>query len=201
MKLPVNNLIELDQRFKEVIEKFGVIELEKKTDPYKSLVKAIIYQQLSGKAASTIYKRFLNLYPSKHPTESQLISTELHVLRSVGLSNRKSEYIKTIAKFFTENKISIKDFEKMSDEEIRKQLITIKGIGHWTIDIFLMFTLNRLDVFPVLDLGIKKGFAKFFELKNMPSEKFMIKKANKWKPFQSIAAHYFWSIADDLKKY
>ncbi|HIG90513.1 MAG TPA: DNA-3-methyladenine glycosylase 2 family protein [Flavobacteriaceae bacterium] len=201
MKLPVNNLIELDPRFKEVIEKFGVIELEKKTDPYKSLVKAIIYQQLSGKAASTIYKRFLNLYPSKHPTESQLISTELHVLRSVGLSNRKSEYIKTIAKFFTENKISIKDFEKMSDEEIRKQLITIKGIGHWTIDIFLMFTLNRLDVFPVLDLGIKKGFAKFFELKNMPSEKFMIKKANKWKPFQSIAAHYFWSIADDLKKY
>ena len=201
MKLPVNNLIELDPRFKEVIEKFGVIELEKKTDPYKSLVKTIIYQQLSGKAAGTIYKRFLNLYPSKHPTESQLISTELHILRSVGLSNRKSEYIKTIAKFFNENKISIKDFEKMSDEEIRKQLITIKGIGHWTIDMFLMFTLNRLDVFPVLDLGIKKGFAKFFELKNMPSEKFMIKKANKWKPFQSIAAHYFWSIADDLKKY
>ena len=74
MKLPVNNLIELDPRFKKVIEKFGVIELKKKTDPYTSLVKTIIYQQLSGKAAGTIYKRFLNLYPLKHPTKSQLIS-------------------------------------------------------------------------------------------------------------------------------
>ena len=197
MKLPVNNLIELDPRFKEIIKKFGVIELEKKTDPYKSLVKTIIYQQLSGKAASTIYNRFLNLYPLKHPTESQLISTEFHVLRSVGLSNRKSEYIKAIAEFFNENKISIKDFENMSDEEIRDQLITIRGIGHWTIDMFLMFTLNRLDVFPVLDLGIKKGFAKFFGLKNMPSEHLMRKKANKWKPYRSIAAHYFWSISDN----
>ena len=197
MKLPVNNLIELDPRFKKVIEKFGVIELKKKTDPYTSLVKTIIYQQLSGKAAGTIYKRFLNLYPLKHPTKSQLINTEFHVLRSVGLSNRKSEYIKAIAKFFNENKISIKDFKNMSDEEIRKQLITIKGIGHWTIDMFLMFTLNRLDVFPVLDLGIKKGFAKFFGLKNMPSESFMNKKANKWKPYRSIAAHYFWSISDN----
>ena len=197
MKLPVNNLIELDPRFKKVIKKFGVIKLEKKTDPYKSLVKTIIYQQLSGKAASTIYNRFLDLYPLKHPTKSQLISTELHILRSVGLSNRKSEYIKAIAEFFTENKTSIKDFKKMSDEEIREQLITIRGIGHWTIDMFLMFTLNRLDVFPVLDLGIKKGFAKFFGLKNMPSENFMIKKANKWKPYRSIAAHYFWSISDN----
>ena len=119
------------------------------------------------------------------------------MLRSVGLSNKKSEYIKAIAKFFNENKISIKDFEKMSDEEIRKQLITIKGIGHWTIDMFLMFTLNRLDIFPVLDLGIKKGFAKFFGLKNMPSEHLMRKKANKWKPYRSIAAHYLWSISDN----
>ena len=197
MRLPVNNLIELDPRFKEVIKKFGVIELEKKTDPYTSLVKTIIYQQLSGKAAGTIYNRFLNLYPSKHPTKSQLISTELHILRSVGLSNRKSEYVKAIAEFFNKNKTSIKDFEKMSDEEIRKQLITIKGIGHWTIDMFLMFTLNRLDVFPILDLGIKKGFAKFFGLKNMPSESYMRKKANKWKPYRSIAAHYLWSISDN----
>ena len=197
MKLPVNNLIELDPRFKEVIEKFGVIELEKKTDPYKSLVKAIIYQQLSGKAAGTIYKRFLNLYPSKHPTKSQLISTEIHILRSVGLSNRKSEYIKAIAKFFTENKTSIKDFEKMSDEEIREQLITIRGIGHWTIDMFLMFTLNRPDILPTGDLGIQKGYMVFFDIDFLPDKDYMIKNAEKWRPFRTVACWYLWKLVDE----
>ena len=171
MKLPVEELIKCDERFKPIIGKFGGIELEKRSNPYQSLVRTIIYQQLSGKAASTIYGRFLNLYSNKHPKINELITTRHKDLRSVGLSNRKVEYIKSIAIFFKETSFTYKDFEKMSDDEIRNQLINIKGVGHWTIDIFLMFTLNRLDVFPVLDLGVQKGFEKMNKLKKLPSKK------------------------------
>ena len=113
------------------------------------------------------------------------------------MSKQKAIYIKEIAKAFKSNTVQSDKLKEMTNDQIRSGLIKIKGIGPWTIDMFLMFTLNRLDVFPVLDLGIKKGFAKFFGLKNIPSENFMIKKANKWKPYRSIAAHYFWSISDN----
>jgi len=197
LKLPVEELIKCDEQFRPVIEKFGGIELEKRDDPYVSLVRAIIYQQLSGKAAGTIYSRFLNFYSNQHPKTNELISTPHEDLRSVGLSNRKAEYIKSIAVFFEQTAYTNSDFEKMSEDEIRSHLIKIRGVGHWTIDMFLMFTLNRLDIFPVLDLGVQKGFAKMFNLKNLPTENSMLKEAEKWKPYRSIAAHYFWRIADE----
>ena len=199
MKLPVEKLINLDNRFKPIIDKFGVIELENRENPYHALVRAIIYQQLSGKAAGTIYGRFKGLFDNAHPTTLELIKTPHEQLRSVGLSNRKAEYIKAIADFFEKHSYNKSDFEKMTDEEIRSKLINIRGIGHWTIDMFLMFTLKKLDIFPVLDLGIQKGFTKFCGLKNLPSEEIMLKESKKWKPYRSIAAQYFWKIADENK--
>ena len=199
LELPVENLIELDIRFKPYIEKFGKIELENRENPYHALVRAIIYQQLSGKAAGTIYNRFLALFNEKHPTTDELINTLHEKLRSVGLSNRKAEYIKSIAKFFAEHLYTKSDFEKITEEEIRHQLIKIRGVGHWTIDMFLMFTLHRLDIFPVLDLGVQKGFTRMLNLKKLPTEKHMLKESKKWSPYRSIAAHYFWRIADEEK--
>ena len=154
---------------------------------------------MSGKAASTIYNRFLGLYSEKrkHPSTKELINTDHEKLRNVGLSNRKVEYIKAIAEFFEVHPYSLKDFNKLSDKEIFDQLIGIRGVGPWTVDMFLMFTLNRLDVFPVLDLGVQKGFAKMNKLKKLPSEKMMIIAAEQWKPYRSIASYYFWKIADE----
>ena len=173
--------------------------MNKKNDPFTELVKAIIYQQLSGKAASTIYNRFLGLYSEKrkHPSTKELINTDHEKLRNVGLSNQKVEYIKTIAEFFEVHPYSKKDFNKLTDNEIRDQIIGIRGVGPWTVDMFLMFTLNRLDVFPVLDLGVQKGFSKMNKLKKLPSEKKMIKAAEQWKPYRSIASYYFWKIAGE----
>ena len=197
MKLPVEKLIECDNRFIPIIKKIGGIKLDKRKNPYQSLVRAIIYQQLSGKAATAIYNRFLALYSNQHPNMNELISTPHENLRAVGLSNRKAEYIKSIAEFFEKTAISNNDFDKMPEDEIRNHLIKIRGVGHWTIDMFLMFTLNRLDIFPVLDLGVQKGFAKMFNLNKLPTGNKMLKEAEKWKPYRSIAAHYFWRIADE----
>jgi len=197
MKLPVENLIKLDNRFEKIIDKFGIIKLEKKSNPFEELVKAIIYQQLSGKAASTIYNRFLEIYKNNHPTTTELMNTEHQKLRSVGLSNRKAEYIKSIAEFFNINSYNLNDFSKMKNDDIFNKLINIRGVGPWTIDMFLMFTLHRLDIFPSLDLGVQKGFSIFYHSKKIYSPKSMLKEANKWRPYRSIASHYFWKIADD----
>ena len=159
MKLPVENLIKLDNRFEKIIDKFGIIKLEKKSNP--------------------------------------LMNTEHQKLRSVGLSNRKAEYIKSIAEFFNVNSYNLNDFSKMKNDDIFNKLINIRGVGPWTIDMFLIFTLHRLDIFPSLDLGVQKGFSIFYNSKKLYSPKSMLKEANKWRPYRSIASHYFWKIADD----
>jgi DNA-3-methyladenine glycosylase II len=197
MKLPVEKLIELDNRFEKIIDKFGVIDLDKRYAPFDELVKAIIYQQLSGKAATTIYKRFLGIYKNNHPTTLELMNTEHQKLRNVGLSNRKAEYIKSIAEFFNINPYNLVEFSNMRNEEIYNKLIGIRGVGPWTIDMFLMFTLHRLDIFPSLDLGVQKGFSIFYNSKKLCTPKFMLKEAKKWAPYRSIASHYFWKIADE----
>ncbi len=125
------------------------------------------------------------------------METEHQKLINVGLSNRKAEYIKSIAEFFNINSYNLNDFSKMKNEEIFNKLIGIRGVGPWTIDMFLMFTLHRLDVFPSLDLGVQKGFSIFYNSKKLYTHKFMLIEADKWRPYRSIASHYFWKIADD----
>ena len=193
----MDKLILLDNRFKDIVKKYGVIKLEEKSNPYEFLVKTIIYQQLHGKAAATIYNRLIYYYSKKHPTIKQLINTDNNQLRNIGLSYRKIEYIKEISIFFNQTQYSVKNFKLMTDHEICKELIKIKGIGQWTVDMFLMFILKRLDIFPLLDLGVKKGFTKIYNMNELPSKNMMIDESKKWKPYRSIAAHYFWKITDD----
>ena len=193
----MDKLILLDNRFKDIVKKYGVIKLEEKSNPYEFLVKTIIYQQLHGKAAATIYNRLIYYYSKKHPTIKQLINTDNNQLRNIGLSYRKIEYIKEISFFFNQTQYSIKNFKLMTDNEICKELIKIKGIGQWTVDMFLMFILKRLDIFPLLDVGVKKGFAKIYNMNELPSKNMMVNESKKWKPYRSIAAHYFWKITDD----
>ena len=187
-----------DPRFGTLIDEFGEPDFELQDNYFKSLVRSIIYQQLSGKSAFAIYSRYLQLFNStEFPSPQQVIAIPDSHYTSIGLSRQKTCYIKEISQAFFNKEIVPENIPKMKDDEVRKQFIKIKGIGPWTIDMFLMFTLNRPDILPVNDLGIQKGFKLFFRLNELPDKNFMVEKAKNWKPFRTIACWYLWKLVDD----
>ena len=187
-----------EPRFGTLIDEFGEPDFELQDNYFKSLVRSIIYQQLSGKSAFAIYSRYLQLFNStEFPSPQQVIAIPDSHYTSIGLSRQKTCYIKEIAQAFSNKEIVPENIPKLKDDEVRKQFIKIKGIGPWTIDMFLMFALNRPDILPVNDLGIQKGFKLFFRLNELPDEKFMVEKAKNWRPFRTIACWYLWKLVDD----
>ena len=161
---------------------------------FHALVKFIIYQQLSGQSAKAIYSRLLNLF-NGGPSPEDVREIDVLLLEKIGLSSQKINYLKELSKYFLRKKESL-NFSFLSNQEIYNKLISIKGIGSWTINMFLMFTLHRTDILPFNDLGIKKGFKILYNLNDLPSEKFMIEKSKKWHPYESIASMYLWKIVD-----
>ena len=195
MKKSANKLAEIDSRFIKLISKFGYPTYKKESQYFKSLVRSIIFQQLSGKAASKIHSRFLNIYNTNgHPSPNQIKSTNIDILKGAGLSKQKINYSYNLCEYSLEN--NIENIDQLSNDEISKELTQIKGIGQWTVDMFLMFTLNREDIFPLGDLGVKKGLMRFEKLTELPSEKEMETLSKKWKPYRSIAAWYMWIIIE-----
>ena len=187
-----------DPRFGTLIDEFGEPDFELQDNYFKSLVRSIIYQQLSGKSAFAIYSRYLQLFNStEFPSPKQVIAIPDSHYTSIGLSRQKTCYIKEISQVFFNKEIVPENIPKLKNDEVRKQFIKIKGIGPWTIDMFLMFALNRPDILPVNDLGIQKGFKLFFLLNKLPDEKFMVEKAKIWRPFRTIACWYLWKLVDD----
>jgi DNA-3-methyladenine glycosylase II len=167
------------------------------SDPFESLIRSIIYQQLSGKAASTILARLLaNFSNSRYPTPKELLKLSGAKFRKAGVSAQKMKYLRDLAGRFLDGTIDPSKFNKMTDEEIREHLIVVKGVGRWTADMFLMFTLYRPDVLPTGDLGIQKGFQKLFKLKTLPDAKKMEKLAKDWSPYRTIACWYLWELVD-----
>jgi len=140
---------------------------------FLSLAGSIIYQQISTKAGDAIYARFIKLFGRKKPTPDNFLSISEVNLRSVGLSTQKISYLVDLASKFIDKTIDPKLIPKMGDDDVKEHLIRVKGIGPWTADMFLIFALNRPNILPVGDLGIKKGFKKVFGLKMLPSEKKM----------------------------
>lgn len=166
-------------------------------DPYYSLLKAIVSQQLSVKAAATIWERFLLLFEVRYPAAEVLDMMPVEEVRLAGLSGQKAGYLKNIASFHLQHPISLEVLVTMSDEAIIDHLTQIKGVGRWTVEMLLMFSLGRMDVFPVDDLGIKSKMIRLyniqiFESKEIKKELFRI--AEKWKPCRSLACHYLWQI-------
>ena len=187
-----------EPRFGTLIDEFGEPDFELQDNYFKALVRSIIYQQLSGKSAFAIYSRYLQLFNStEFPSPQQVIAIPDSHYTSIGLSRQKTCYIKEISQAFFNKEIIPENIPKLKDDEVRKQFIKIKGIGPWTIDMFLMFALNRPDILPVNDLGIQKGFKLFFRLNELPDEKFMVEKAKNWRPFRTIACWYLWKLVDD----
>ena len=154
----LNHLSNVDERIGRLIDEFGPIELNPIKNYYESLVRSIIYQQLNGKTAATIYGRFKDLFNhKKYPKPKDVLSIPFEILRGVGLSIQKVTYIRDLSEKWDRGEVNLCNSNSMSDDKISAELIKIKGIGQWTADMFLMFTLARPDVFPYGDLGIQKG--------------------------------------------
>ena len=197
IKKAVKYLMKSDPELIPLLDAFKIQDLQPETDYFKSLTRSIVYQQLSGKAAKTISDRFILLYKDKsYPTPVDVINIDHEKLRSVGLSNSKAQYIKNIAHAFLDNPDTYDSLEKMDDQDIIDTLITIKGVGPWTVQMFLMFTLNRPDVFPVTDLGVQKGFQHYYKLSEMPTPGQMLKKSEQWAPYRTVVSLYFWRLLE-----
>ncbi|MCX6897377.1 MAG: DNA-3-methyladenine glycosylase [Verrucomicrobia bacterium] len=169
-------------------------------EPFQSLVRAVINQQLSGKAAATILGRFKLLYPkSEFPSPKEVIRTNLDKLRSVGLSRPKAGYIKDIARKVILGVVPASaECDTLTDVDIINRLTQIKGIGRWTAEMFLMFNLGRPDVLPVHDLGVRKGFQIAFKKRQLPEPEQLDRYGERWKPYRSTAALYLWRTVDFL---
>ena len=199
IKAGIQYLSKIDPDMKQLIDYFGTISLnDDDSDYYESLVKSIIYQQLNGKVANAIYQRFRNLYPHNSIIDPQNVyQTPLKNLRSIGLSERKATYIQGLSHKWISDEIEWNRFACMSNEEIGLVLKTVKGIGQWTVDMFLIFSLKRPDVFPTGDLGIRKALHVLCHLDDRPVIDEMLEIAEKWRPFRSLATLYLWKIADN----
>lgn len=170
--------------------------------PFDALAESIAYQQLSGKAAATIWKRVRALFPGKKRLDPKLVlATPDEKLRAAGLSRSKVAALKDLAAKTIDGTVpSARALAKMSDEEIIERLIAVRGIGRWTAEMLLLFDLGRPDVWPVHDYGVQKGFAKTFGKRKLPTPKQLLKLGEKWRPYRSVAAWYFWRALDAPEK-
>jgi DNA-3-methyladenine glycosylase II len=170
--------------------------------PFDALAESIAYQQLNGKAAATIWGRVRALYPKRKYLDPKLIlATGDEKLRAAGLARSKVAAIKDLAAKTLDGTVpTARALQKMSDEEIIERLITVRGIGRWTVEMLLIFNLGRPDVWPVDDYGVRKGFAKTFGLRKLPKPKRLMKLGEKWRPHRSVAAWYFWRALDAPEK-
>ncbi len=189
-----------DKRLKKIIDLQQPYTLQKKTDVYLHLCGSIMSQQLNTKVAAVIYARFLNLYKNSKPTPKQIIETSVETLRSIGLSNAKANYVQNVCRFFIEEKLTDAKLDKFSNEELIKYLSQIKGVGQWTVEMILMFTLGREDIFALDDLGIQNGIKKLYKLEDLDKKALkekMLQISAKWKPYRTYACRYLWGWKDD----
>ncbi|MCF7931432.1 MAG: hypothetical protein K9L02_07990 [Acholeplasmataceae bacterium] len=180
-------LLQLFQRKDEVIVNID-------DDYFVSLVGTIVAQQLSGKVVQVIYGRLMNLFDLEINAQ-KIMSIPDESLRNIGLSYQKIKYLKSLSQCYIDKTIDFTQIEEMSNEEVIEMLVKIKGIGVWSAQMFLMFSLGREDVFSVLDLGLRNGAKKFFNQPDLTQEEILSISEN-WKPYRSIVSHYLWHAWD-----
>jgi DNA-3-methyladenine glycosylase II len=164
---------------------------------YDALVRAIVYQQLSGKAAGTIHRRFRELYPGKRPRAELVLATSDEALRGAGLSRQKIGYLRDLSARVADRSLPLAHLGRLPDDEIIEHLIQVKGIGRWTVQMFLMFRLGRPDVLPELDLGIQNAIQRAYGLRKRPTPKDVLRLGEKWRPHATTACWYMWRSLDN----
>jgi DNA-3-methyladenine glycosylase II len=187
-----------DPQLAAIIPKIEIPEVDTHNDIYLDLLDSIVSQQLSVKAAGTIFQRFLEIFDDLNPTPHRILELDVEVLRGCGLSYQKAGYIKNIAAYWIDNQCIKKDWLALADDAIIAELTTIKGVGKWTVQMILMFRLNRLDVFPVDDLVIRQSMMRLYGVESKGKEliRELTQIAEAWRPYRTIACRYVWRFKD-----
>lgn len=190
-----------DKKLAKLIEQQEPLQLKFHKNICLRLCASIMSQQLSTKVAQVLYKRFLELYGGVEPTPEQIAATPFEKLRAIGMSNAKTQYVLNVAQFAIDHKLDDKKLKKMSNEEIIALLTQIKGVGRWTVEMLLMFTLGREDVFAVDDYGIQVAMKKIYKLDDTNKKEFkekMVKVSTKWSPYRTFACLHLWRWKDNV---
>jgi DNA-3-methyladenine glycosylase II len=184
-----------------LIERIGPIDIatrlqrrkeERPNDAYGALLRAIVGQQLSTKAARTIYLRVLDLFDGETPSPEQLLEAGEEDLRAAGLSGRKTEYVRDLASHVLDGELELDRLEELGDEEVIEEIVAVRGLGQWTAEMFLLFHLERPDVLSGGDLGIRKAIQIEYDLGEMPPPKRVVEIGEPWRPHRSLASLYLW---------
>jgi len=194
----VRHLKRSDPTLRGLIESVGPCRLRPRTEGthFDHLVRAIVYQQLAGKAAAAIHGRLLGLYGDRPPTPAELAATRAARLRRAGLSRQKLGYLRDLARQVHSGAVALETISEVTDEAVIEALTAVKGIGEWTAQMFLMFRLGRPDVLPVLDFGIGKAMRVAYRLRAMPTRAQMERIAAPWRPYRTVACWYLWRSLD-----
>jgi DNA-3-methyladenine glycosylase II len=190
-----------DPTMAALIERVGPIDIktrlqrrkeERPDDAYGALLRAIVGQQLSTKAARTIYLRVLDLFGGRTPSPEQLLEASEEELRACGLSGRKTEYVRDLAAHVLSGELELERLGELDDEEVIEEIVAVRGLGRWTAEMFLIFHLERPDVLSGGDLGIRKAIQVEYGLKEMPPPKQVVEMSETWRPYRSLASLYLW---------
>lgn len=187
-----------DARMAELVRRIGRCRLDEARQPtsFAALARTIVFQQLSGKAATTIYRRLLATLGRRHPNPASILAATDDDLRAAGLSRQKTEYLRDLAIKVDSGEVSLRRLRFRGDDEVVAELTRVKGIGRWTAEVYMMFNLGRLDVLPVGDLGIRSGARDLYDLPDLPDEATLMLIGEPWRPYRSVASWYLWRSLD-----
>jgi DNA-3-methyladenine glycosylase II len=188
----------VDEALAGLIERVGAYDAPRRSDPYAALVRAILFQQLAGAAASAIQRRFFAMYSDedKPPSPPQMLETTDEQFRSAGVSRQKAGYLRDLAAHVTDRRLDLQGLPALSDTEVIQQVTAVKGLGEWSAHMFLMFHLGRPDVLPVGDLGVRHGMRITYGLPGLPTPKQALSIGAPWAPFRSVGSWYMWRAVE-----
>jgi 3-methyladenine DNA glycosylase/8-oxoguanine DNA glycosylase len=188
----------VDLKLGAVIDRVGEYAAPQRSDPYGALVRAILFQQLAGAAATAIQKRFYALHGSEDepPSPPQMLETTDEAFRGAGVSRQKMGYLRDLAAHVADGRLALSELPSLSDEEIVQRITAVKGLGEWSAHMFLMFHLGRPDVLPIGDLGVRNGMRITYGLEETPTPKQAVEIGAPWAPFRSVGSWYMWRAAE-----
>jgi DNA-3-methyladenine glycosylase II len=199
---PLEQLRASDPVMRRLVDKHGPLDEEERRrgrplEPYGALVRSIVGQQLSTKAARSIYERLTALFDGRTPTPAELLAADPEDVRSVGLSRPKVAYLRSLAEHVESGELELARLSELPDEEVTEQLTAVKGLGQWTADMFLIFHLGRPDVLPVGDLGVRRAVERVYGLPDLPDAAQLTEIGEPWRPHRSLASLYLWRSLDN----
>ena len=194
----LNHLRKVDPVMADVIARVGRCTLAPRTEwtHFDALVRSIVYQQLSGKAAATIHGRVITLIGEGSEAPGRIVATPHEHLRAAGLSTQKANYVRNLAEHVIDGSLPVDSLDQLSDDEVITALTQVKGIGRWSAQMFLMFRLGRPDILPELDLGVQKGIQKAYRMRKLPTPKQVLKRGERWAPYRTVGSWYMWRILE-----